>query len=69
MPVMDRWTVTQAIRQRELGTQEHIPILALTAHAMKRDEEQCIAAGMDGFLTKLFQPADLYQAVEKIAER
>jgi CheY-like chemotaxis protein len=69
MPVMDGWMATQAIRERERGTEEHVPILALTAHAMKHDQEQCLAAGMDGYLSKPFQPAELYQAVESIVER
>jgi len=68
MPVMDGWMATQAIRERERGTAQHIPILALTAHAMKHDEEQCYAAGMDGFLSKPFQPDDLYAAVERWAK-
>jgi signal transduction histidine kinase/DNA-binding response OmpR family regulator len=67
MPVMDGWMATQAIRERERGTREHIPILALTAHAMKHDQEQCLAAGMDAYLSKPFQPAELYRVVEKIA--
>jgi CheY-like chemotaxis protein len=67
MPVMDGWMATQAIRERERGTEEHVPILALTAHAMKHDQEQCLAAGMDGYLSKPFQPAELYAAVESIA--
>jgi CheY-like chemotaxis protein len=66
MPVMDGWMATQAIRERERGTAEHIPIVALTAHAMKHDQEQCQAAGMDGFLSKPFQPEDLYRAVEEL---
>ncbi len=64
MPVMDGWMATEVIRERERGTGEHIPILALTAHAMKHDREQCFRAGMDSFLTKPFQPAELYDAVE-----
>jgi signal transduction histidine kinase/CheY-like chemotaxis protein len=67
MPVMDGWMATQAIRERERGTGEHIPIVALTAHAMKHDQEQCLAAGMDGFLSKPFQPAELYRVVEELA--
>jgi signal transduction histidine kinase/DNA-binding response OmpR family regulator len=69
MPVMDGWMATQAIRDHERGTKRHIPIVALTAHAMKHDQEQCLAAGMDGFLSKPFQPAELYRAVEGMAER
>ncbi len=65
MPVMDGWMATQAIRERERGTTQHVPIVALTAHAMKHDQDQCLAAGMDGFLSKPFQPAELYAAVER----
>jgi signal transduction histidine kinase/CheY-like chemotaxis protein len=67
MPVMDGWMATQAIREQERGTTQHIPIVALTAHAMKHDQEQCLAAGMDGFLSKPFQPAELYRVVEGMA--
>ena len=64
MPDMDGWKATQAIRSREQSTGGHVPILALTAHAMKNDQERCYRAGMDGFLTKPFLPDELYEAVE-----
>ena len=66
MPVMDGCMATQAIREGERGTGRHIPIVALTAHAMKQDQEQCYVAGMDAFLTKPFKPIDLYDAVESM---
>jgi signal transduction histidine kinase/DNA-binding response OmpR family regulator len=66
MPEMDGWMATEIIRQRERGTCQHVPILALTAHAMKHDQERCIEAGMDAFLSKPFQPAQLYDAVESM---
>jgi PAS domain S-box-containing protein len=52
MPVMDGYEAARQIRRQEEGTGRHVPIVALTAHAMRGDFEQCIAAGMDGFLTK-----------------
>jgi two-component system sensor histidine kinase/response regulator len=52
MPVMDGLTATRAIRELESGTHGRIPIIALTANAMRGDKERCEAAGMDGFLTK-----------------
>ena len=64
MPEMDGWMATQAIRRQELNTGGHVPILALTAHAMKDYQERCYQAGMDGFLTKPFLPDQLYEAVE-----
>ena len=64
MPEMDGWKATQVIRTQERDTGAHIPIVALTAHAMKDYEERCYQAGMDGFLTKPFLPEQLYRAVE-----
>ena len=64
MPEMDGWKATLAIRAREQVSGRHIPILALTAHAMKDYEERCYQAGMDGFLTKPFLPEQLYEVVE-----
>jgi CheY-like chemotaxis protein len=69
MPEMDGWKATQAIRQMEQATGQHIPILALTAHAMKEYEELCYQAGMDGFLTKPLMPRQLYEAVESAASK
>ncbi|MHC4954052.1 MAG: hybrid sensor histidine kinase/response regulator [Planctomycetota bacterium] len=72
MPLMNGYEATAAIREREKasGTQEHIPIIALTAHAMKGDEAQCRAAGMDGYLAKPFRAGELYHAVESaVAKR
>jgi signal transduction histidine kinase/DNA-binding response OmpR family regulator len=68
MPEMDGWTASEAIRKRELGSTHHTPILALTAHAMKDYESRCYQAGMDGFVTKPFEPAELYRAVESVIQ-
>jgi CheY-like chemotaxis protein len=65
MPEMDGLEATARIRQRETaGT--HVPILALTAHAMKGDRELCLQAGMDGYVTKPIQVDELFDALEKI---
>lgn len=65
MPVMDGFTATVKIREFENGNKGHIPIIAMTALAMKGDREKCIAAGMDDYLTKPINPEELYQVAEK----
>jgi CheY-like chemotaxis protein len=65
MPGVDGFTATRMIRQLEEGSSRHTPILALTAHARREDRDQCLAAGMDGFLTKPLNLRQLYAAVEE----
>jgi two-component system sensor histidine kinase/response regulator len=64
MPEMDGFECTTLIRDQERTTGEHLPIIAMTAHAMKGDEERCRAAGMDGYLSKPIQPEELFDLVE-----
>jgi len=63
MPGIDGLTATTLIRQRETTSGRHTPILAMTAHAMKGDRERCLDAGMDGYLVKPVQAAELFSAI------
>ena len=64
MPEMDGFEATKMIRARERDTGEHVPIVAMTAHAMKGDRERCLEVGMDGYISKPLNPAELFEAVE-----
>jgi CheY-like chemotaxis protein len=64
MPEMDGLEATRVIRGREKATGGHVPVIAMTAHAMKGDREQCLAAGMDGYVSKPLKPEDLFAVLE-----
>ena len=64
MPEMDGFEAARQIRQREAAEGGHLPIVAMTAHAMKGDREACLDAGMDGYVAKPIRQAELRQAIE-----
>jgi CheY-like chemotaxis protein len=63
MPVMDGFEATAAIRESEKQRGKRVRIIALTAHAMGGYREQCLSAGMDGYLTKPIRPEELYHSL------
>ncbi len=65
MPVMNGLDATRAIRMSEKRSGEHVPIIAVTAHALKGDMERCLEAGMDDYLTKPVSPSRIQQVVDK----
>ncbi|HEV8039165.1 MAG TPA: ATP-binding protein [Bryobacteraceae bacterium] len=67
MPAMDGLKATAQIRAAENGTGRHLPIVAMTASAMQGDQEKCLEAGMDGYLTKPIDIASLRQTLTKFA--
>jgi CheY-like chemotaxis protein len=64
MPEMDGFEATAAIREKEKESGTHQQIIALTAHAMKGDRDRCLAAGMDGYLSKPIQAKELFETTE-----
>jgi PAS domain S-box-containing protein len=66
MPEMDGLRATAAIRQRERVGGEHLPIIAMTAYALKGDRERCLEAGMDGYVSKPIRRAELLEALQAV---
>jgi CheY-like chemotaxis protein len=66
MPELDGFQVARAVRERERAAGGHLPIIALTARSRKEDRERCLAAGMDDFLAKPIQAADLWAAIDRV---
>jgi signal transduction histidine kinase/DNA-binding response OmpR family regulator len=66
MPTMNGFQATAAIRKQEETAGKHLPIIAMTAHAMEGDRERCLAAGMDAYVAKPIKVADLIVAIENL---
>jgi CheY-like chemotaxis protein len=65
MPNMSGLEAAAAIRSGERGTGRHLPIIAITAHAMRGDEEHCLEAGMDGYISKPIQPDHMMEVIAR----
>jgi len=66
MPRMDGFEATAAIRESEKLTGGHIPIVAMTAHALVGDQERCLASGMDGYVSKPIRTSELFATIERM---
>jgi PAS domain S-box-containing protein len=69
MPVMDGLEAVAAIRAREAGTGRHVPIVAMTAHALRGDREKCVTAGMDEYVSKPVRRRDLLDALARAVDQ
>jgi CheY-like chemotaxis protein len=67
MPEMDGYEAVAAIRAKEGAAQTHVPIVAMTAHAMKGDREHCLTAGMDAYISKPIQPKELFEIIKSLS--
>src|SRR5208283_3818498 len=69
MPEMDGFEATAMIRKKEETTRGHLPIIAMTAHAMQGDKQRCLDAGMDGYLSKPLNVKELLAVIQAVRER
>ncbi|PHR29915.1 MAG: hypothetical protein COA36_03440 [Desulfotalea sp.] len=69
MPNLNGYETTQIIRENEKDNGHHIPIIAMTAYAVKGDKEKCLAAGMDGYVSKPIRPEHLYSEIDKVLQQ
>jgi CheY-like chemotaxis protein len=69
MPELDGIQVTQRVRKKEQNSGRHLPIVAMTAHAMMGDRERCLASGMDDYVSKPIQAEELCRVVNALHER
>jgi two-component system, sensor histidine kinase and response regulator len=68
MPEIDGFEATATLRKKEQATGAHLPVVAMTAHAMQGDKERCLAAGMDGYVSKPINAKELIAAVHAALE-
>jgi CheY-like chemotaxis protein len=69
MPNLDGLDATRAIREMESTSGAHIPIIAMTAHAMEGDREMCLEAGMDDYVSKPISAAELFGKIDEITKQ
>jgi signal transduction histidine kinase/ligand-binding sensor domain-containing protein/CheY-like chemotaxis protein len=69
MPVMNGYEATKKIREQEAHTGRHVPIIAMTANAIKGDREKCLEQGMDGYIAKPIHSLELYECIERMVAK
>lgn len=69
MPNMNGFQATEAIRKEESTSGHHIPIIALTAHAMRGDKEKCLDSGMDDYIAKPIKPEELFETIDRVFKK
>jgi signal transduction histidine kinase/DNA-binding response OmpR family regulator len=69
MPEMDGLSATADIRTREMQTGKHVPIIAMTAHAMQEHRDECLAAGMDGYVSKPVRTKELFATIDEVLNK
>ncbi len=69
MPELDGFQATARLRKMEEGTGAHLPVVAMTAHAMQGDKERCLAAGMDAYVSKPINIKDLFEVLQAVMEK
>jgi CheY-like chemotaxis protein len=68
MPVMDGLEATRELRRRESGSYRHMPVVAMTAHALQTDRERCLEAGMDDYISKPVRRRDLLRVLRQLGK-
>jgi PAS domain S-box-containing protein len=69
MPEVDGFEATAIIREKEKGGPDHIPIVALTAHALKDDRKRCLDAGMDDYVSKPLKPEEFFRTIARVVKK
>jgi CheY-like chemotaxis protein len=69
MPGMDGRELAKIIREKEKRTEYHLPIIALTGHAQKIDQQNCLEAGMDDYISKPFSTVQLFAVMERLLKK
>ena len=69
MPEMDGFDATAAIRAKETSSGEHMAIIAMTANALVGDEQRCLSAGMDGYVSKPIRTEEMFATIETVMRK